>query len=422
MGHDSNIPSAGEITRIRRNVVILVISLVVAIIVFALFYAVQPRKEKEQKEETVLIEQNDKAASSGLPSSMFNATYDNQRPQYARNSDDDEVIPADGLSPEQLKAYQEALDGLNKQRKEASEQLAQMKQIKEQLESKQFEDAQKALASPISYVNRNKKDSKDAKRDEQAAQKRDPYARIDDMVANATKAMVNATNAVNGAGVGSGMLQTPQGQKDAYYRTSGNDVETYQDSHITAQHTEFDLSAGTFIPGAMITGINTDLPGAIVGKITQNVFDSATGKHLLIPQGANVVGEYQSYVSNGQNRALIVWHTLTMPNGTSFALGGAPGTDSSGYAGISDYTDYHVGNLLTATAVTTGLGLVGNGISSHNDDDISILGDTLAQSTLQLGQKLIDQALAQQPTITIRPGWPFNIILRKNVSLAPYDG
>ncbi|QQE11319.1 TrbI/VirB10 family protein [Planctomycetota bacterium] len=412
--------SAGEITRIRRNVVILAVSFVIAIVVFTLFYAVQPREESAPLHEEIVIDQSDKSASSGLPQSMFDVSYDDQRPQASNGSGEIMDMPFDGeLSPEQLKEYQKALAALHKQREETTQQLTAMRQLQEQLQSQQLEEARNAIQSPISYMNyAERKNKKDKERDEDIAEERSPYADIGKMVSDATNAMMSATNAANGIGNSSNQ----ETAKESFLRRGTVDTETYQVTHVTPQLSKYDLSAGTFIPGAMITGINTDLPGVIVGKITQNVYDSATGKYLLIPQGTNVVGEYQSLIANGQSRALIVWHTLTMPNGTSVPLGGAPGTDAGGYAGLSDYTDFHVDSMLATTAITTGLGFMANSVSSSSDDDVSILGDTLAQGTLQLGQSLIDRALAHQPTITIRPGWTFNIVLRKNVSLAPYRG
>ncbi|QDU33259.1 Type IV secretion system protein PtlG [Poriferisphaera corsica] len=411
--------SVGEITRIRRNAVILVVSVVIAIIVFTLFYAIQPRDNSNEVRDEVVLDQRNESNNNGLPHSMFDVSYDDMPSAKAGEPADFSGMVADGnFSPEQMKEYQDALQALKKQKQETNEQLAAMRQLQAQLQNQQIEEARKALDSPISYVNYALRKSRQSDGTEKDTDNTvdGSYPDIGKMVSDATSAMVSASQGMNGGNLGT-RSESPD---EAFMRNGEFDTETYQVTHVTPVLSKFDLSAGTFIPGALITGINTDLPGVIVGKITQNVYDSTTGKYLLIPQGTNVVGEYQSLIANGQSRALVVWHTLTMPNGTSIPLGGAPGTDASGFAGLSDHTDFHIDSMIATTAITTGLGFLANSVSSSSDDDISILGDTLAQESLQLGQSLIDRALAHQPTITIRPGWTFNIVLRKNVSLAPY--
>ena len=106
--------------------------------------------------------------------------------------------------------------------------------------------------------------------------------------------------------------------------------------------------AGTDITGALVTAINTDLPGEIIGQVAENVYDSTSGRYLLVPQGAKLLGRYSSLISNGQNRALIVWTRLIMPNGKSIVLDGMPGTDGSGQAGVKDKVDYHFDKLASA--------------------------------------------------------------------------
>ena len=177
--------------------------------------------------------------------------------------------------------------------------------------------------------------------------------------------------------------------------------------------------------GRVWTGINTDLPGEVIGQVTENVFDSVTGHHLLIPQGSRLLGKYQSWVSNGQNRALVVWRRLMLPNGNSIVLDGMPGTDPQGYAGLEDQVDYHLDKLGTAVALTTGIAYAGNlARSPHggNGQDVrDVVGDTVAQEGAKIGQRIVDRQLDVQPTITIRPGWPLRVLANKDILLSPYE-
>lgn len=191
----------------------------------------------------------------------------------------------------------------------------------------------------------------------------------------------------------------------------------------------YEVQAGTVIPAALLTGINTDLPGEVIAVVTAPVYDSATGRHELIPQGAKLLGAYDSEIGNGQNRALLVWHRLIMPNGRSITLDHMPGIDAAGYAGVADRVDYHAGKLAVGTVLSSILaytgnlarspqsGAVGNTTSGSERD---VIGDTVAQQAVRVGSKIIDRQLNVQPTITVRPGWPVRVLVNKDITLAPY--
>jgi type IV secretion system protein VirB10 len=212
------------------------------------------------------------------------------------------------------------------------------------------------------------------------------------------------------------------------FLTKGAQVEPYLKKPLIPPVSPYELKAGTVIPGALVTAINTDLPGEIIGQVTENVYDSASGKYLLVPQGTKLLGRYSSLISNGQNRALIVWTRLIMPNGKSIVLDGMPGTDGSGQAGVKDKVDYHLGQLAGAVGLTTAIAYAGNlarspserngnGDGNSNSD---VIGDTVAQQANRIGEKYIDRELDVQPTITIRAGWTFNVLVNKDMVLAPY--
>ena len=117
------------------------------------------------------------------------------------------------------------------------------------------------------------------------------------------------------------------------------------------------MQAGNVIPASLITGIRSDLPGQITAQVTENVYDSPTGRFLLIPQGARLIGIYDSQVAFGQSRVLLVWTRLIMPNGRSIVLERQPGADTAGYAGLEDEVDNHWGALFKAALLSTLLGV-----------------------------------------------------------------
>ncbi len=184
-----------------------------------------------------------------------------------------------------------------------------------------------------------------------------------------------------------------------------------------------EVKAGTFIPAALITGINSDLPGHVTAQVRQNVYDTVTGQHLLIPQGARLIGEYDSNVTYGQNRALVVWTRLLFPDGASINLEKMQGVDLAGYAGFKDKVNNHYFRIYANALL---LSLVGAGYETLNPDTnsngnsnntvetvASNIGQQLAQTTSELTRKNIEI----QPTIIIRPGLKFNIFVLKDMIL-----
>ena len=220
---------------------------------------------------------------------------------------------------------------------------------------------------------------------------------------------------------------TPDGQppEKAAFLTAAAAVEPYLRKPLVAPISRYELKAGTVIPGALVTAINTDLPGDVIGQVTENVYDSATGRYLLVPQGSRLLGRYQALVGNGQNRALLAWQRLVYPDGRSIELEAMPGTDATGAAGLADRVDYHLDKLAAATALSTALAYGGNlarnrsggGYGGSNNEDV--IGDTVAQEADRVGSKIIDRQLDVQPTITVRPGWPFRVLVNKDIVLAP---
>jgi len=180
------------------------------------------------------------------------------------------------------------------------------------------------------------------------------------------------------------------------------------------------LSAGTIIAGSLITGLRSDLPGLVTALVTENVFDSATGRILLIPQGARLIGSYDSVVAFGQRRALVVWQRIVWPDGSSISIDNVPATDASGYSGLEDKVDFHTWQLLRGVAISTLLGIGADLQFSGNGGLIDAIRESGEQNVSRAGDQLTSKALNIQPTITIRPGAPVRLIVHRDLVLSPW--
>lgn len=179
------------------------------------------------------------------------------------------------------------------------------------------------------------------------------------------------------------------------------------------------LQAGSIIPAALITGIRSDLPGQITAQVTQNVYDSPTGRILLIPQGARLIGTYSSEIAAGQNRVLLAWDRLILLGGRSILLDRQPGADAAGMAGLQDRTNYHWGNMLKAALVSTLLG-VGTELATDSDDALTRALRYGTQDTInQSGRQLVQREMNVPPTLAIRPGFPLRVIVTRDLVLEP---
>jgi type IV secretion system protein VirB10 len=351
-----------------------------------------------------------------------------RRPRAADKSNENLVRPGG--------AAQNALDGLPKdysflgeptyeqktpatqpiKREPTPDELALLELQRKQLEALRKE-LEKSLDSPLQFS--SVKPAREVNETKTSAVDRGTTLEPDRSESTRRIEIVTNTNGT----VPADAQQKLQSEKEKFLGESGA-VEPYLKKPLLHPLSAYEVKAGTVIPGALVTGINTDLPGEVIAQVTENVYDSVTGHYLLIPQGARLLGKYQSLVSNGQNRALIVWRRLVLPNGNSIVLDAMPGTDQQGYAGLKDRVDYHLDKLGTAVALTTGIAYAGNLARSPNggngQDARDVVGDTVAQEGAKIGQRIVDRQLDVQPTITIRPGWPLRVLVNKDMLLAPY--
>ena len=201
------------------------------------------------------------------------------------------------------------------------------------------------------------------------------------------------------------------------------DKRTVSPDRVAAPASKNVLQAGAVIAAALITGIHSDLPGQITAQVTENIYDSPTGKILLVPQGTRVIGQYDSGVGFGQRRILLVWNRLIFPNGRSIVLERQPGADAEGYAGLEDGVDYHWGELFRAAALSTLLSVgAESGSSSGESDIVRALRNGASNSISQTGQQIVQRQLNIAPTLTIRPGFPVRVIVTRDLVLEPYGG
>jgi type IV secretion system protein TrbI len=202
---------------------------------------------------------------------------------------------------------------------------------------------------------------------------------------------------------------------------SGPEKEIYNPHGLQRPASPYQLMAGTIIAASLVSGLNSDLPGFVIGQVTEHVYDTVSGRYLLVPQGSRLIGKYDNVVAFGQERALVVWQRIILPDGTSIVIDNLPATDTGGYAGLADQVDLHNWKLLKGVALATVLGVGSELAFGSSDSDLVKALQQSTQSTInRAGQRLVERNLNVQPTITVRPGWPLRVIVHKDLVLRPY--
>jgi type IV secretion system protein VirB10 len=223
------------------------------------------------------------------------------------------------------------------------------------------------------------------------------------------------------AAIASDTSSTAASRRGAFLEARG-DRATQTSARIIAPASPYVLQAGSIIPAALITGIRSDLPGQITAQVTQNVYDSPTGQLLLIPQGSRLIGEYDSEVGAGQNRVLLAWDRLILPGGHSILLDRLPGADAAGMAGLQDRTNYHWGHMLKAALISTLLGAGSELVTDDDSDLIRALRHGTQDSVSQTGRQLVERQLSVPPTLTVRPGFALQVIVKRDIIFEPHGG
>jgi len=217
-----------------------------------------------------------------------------------------------------------------------------------------------------------------------------------------------------------------QGRKERFSATERR--YGYSLERKTKPVSPYVLRVGTIIPAVMLSGINSDLPGMITAQVSLNVRDTATGRHLLIPQGAKLIGTYDNRVAMGQRRVLVAWHRLQFPDASTLELGTMPGADVGGYAGFGAAVDNHYlrifGNAFLLSMISAGTAVA---LAETNSDELTAREIRRAEATeeiteqwAQLGRKMIEKNLTIQPTLIVDPGYQFSVFVNKDLILEPY--
>ncbi|MCW2065917.1 UNVERIFIED_ORG: type IV secretion system protein VirB10 [Stenotrophomonas maltophilia] len=218
-------------------------------------------------------------------------------------------------------------------------------------------------------------------------------------------------------------VQNRQDQKEAFQKAGT--AETRNSGNLQMPASPYQVMAGTVIAGALVTGITSDLPGDVIATVTEPVYDTATGRFLLMPKGSRILGRYNSQVSYGQSRVQVVWNRIILPDTSSLTLDNLVGADPAGYAGLEDDVDYHWGRIFAGAALTTLLGVGAELAAPENRQDgdrIIIAGRDSAQDSInQVGQEMTRRNMNIQPTLTERPGLPVRIIANRDLVLRPYQ-
>jgi type IV secretory pathway VirB10-like protein len=201
------------------------------------------------------------------------------------------------------------------------------------------------------------------------------------------------------------------------------DRRTVASDRVMSLASRYVLQAGAVIPAALITGIRSDLPGQITAQVTENVYDSPTGRALLIPQGTRVIGQYDNGVGFGQRRVLLVWSRLIFPDGRSIVLERQPGADAAGYAGLEDGVDYHWGELFKAAALSTIISVGAETDALGQESEVvRALRSSASDSISRVGQQIVQRQLDIAPTLTIRPGFPVRVLVTRDLLFESYGG
>lgn len=218
--------------------------------------------------------------------------------------------------------------------------------------------------------------------------------------------------------------ELPPSRHEAFARAPSGEP-TVSAHRLTSPESPFTIMAGTVISAALVTGLNSDLPGQVIATVTAPVFDSVTGRTLLIPQGARLLGTYDSQTGFGESRAMVVWTRLTFPNGRSLGLDRLAGTDAQGQAGLTDVVDHHWRRLVGGALVSSLLGVgaeLASPQTSRGEGQIIIGARNGVQDTVnQVGQELSRRNLDIKPTIKIRPGLPLRVLVSSDLVLEPYS-
>jgi len=386
------------VTRINRKVVFGSAAVVLLLVSFLVLVALQPPKLQVGAPRELINVEN-KPITGNL--AKLPATYDDLRP---------ERLPEPVRPPS-------AIPQLTKPGGDPIDQTEQMERARLARMAGQARESQVFFRLQLKAPPQENAVRAEPSSQSRAASTSDANALTALRTAEQTRALVA------GGAEPSGTDATESLRKLTFLR-SGAEKEIYNPHGLQTPSSPYQLMAGTVIAASLVTGLNSDLPGFVIAQVTENIFDSVSGRFLLLPQGSRLIGKYDNVVAFGQERALVVWQRVILPDGSSVVIDNLPATDTGGYAGLADQVDLHTWQLLKGVALATVLG-VGSELvfgNSGDSDLIRALQLSTQSTTNRAGQRLIERHLNVQPTITVRPGWPLRVIVHKDIILRPYRG
>lgn len=397
-------PSPPQVTRISRRMIILVSATVSGIVGFAFVAGLSPKKSAQGEDEgRQKQEKNQKSPRLPDPMALAPGTYaeakattnSSQRPKPQRNQEAAAKEPTAPVAAPLQPAYTVIAPG--QPPGERGENQAQ-------------KDAQTAINSPVTFGQN------------EALQQPKPEEHTGGFMIPPLPAGIAGMPQAVGRSTDD---QNLQGEKREFSRERQAELP-YIKNTLIAPISQYEIKAGTILPATLITGINSDLPGQIVAQLRENVYDTVTGNHLLIPQGTRLIGEYDSKVAFGQERVLVIWTRLILPNGSSIGLEGMPGIDLSGYAGMTGEVNNHYGKLITGVVLGSGIGagaqvaVGGQGAPNVPPSFGQLAVSGAAQNINQTAQRHTDKVLNMQPTIEVTPGEKINVFVTKDMILKPF--
>lgn len=383
---------------IERKVAVMVVVALVAIIMFLTAMSGDKKAAEEPGAPAGQEQKEQDEAKAKSPANLDRAVFSDgrregqveQRPAAAR-----EVPPQEGKAPVPAANDKPTIIGPTPVDPEAQEKLRQ----KSELARKKFSLEQEAFKAGLVVKTGDAPQAVQAK----------------------TEPAADRVTGYEPPATGDDYDMSPAMDKERFFERA--DQSQWISPYTREAGRPFELKTGSVIPGVMVTGINSDLPGNVIGQVAQDVFDTATGRYLLVPKGSKVYGVYDARVSYGQRRALVAWNRVIFPDGSSVTLGAMPGSDAAGQAGFEDRVDNHYarifGSAVLMSLITGGTAYATDRSNDKGgDDDTSFQDEMQSALASQLGQAaaaLIQKNLSISPTITIRPGYEFNIVAAKDI-------
>lgn len=396
------------VVRFNRKRLLITAGVLFAITAISCILALSPRKKLSAQEISEQGAKNDPAdAKLNLPEKVA-AAADNYGEVRAAAT----VVQPPGNDPERDSLERGDAAGITDEPTGSRESMVQ--QMTRVRADQRQKDSISATRAPLTFAGGN------AARQE-TAPVREAAMNLPDM--GGVNRMIDNLSA--GQGPAGPEDQNQQSEKRRFSEEKRNDFP-YLRTTLLTPISPYEVKAGTILPGVLITGINSDLPGQIVAQARENVFDTVSGRYLLIPLGSRYIGEYDSKISYGQARALVVWTRIVMPNGNSISLENMPGIDLSGYAGVTGQVNNHYGKLLAGVVLGSVLGagaqvaVGGQGAPNVPPTFAQLLVSGAAGNVNQAGQRITEKNLNLQPTIEVAPGQKINIFVTKDMILKPY--